>query len=55
MAPSPAAALISRPTGSAGSFSRRMCVRYRLALTAITKPAGVRSAHAANVSRDGSR
>ncbi len=53
--PSPAAAPSSRPTGSAGSFSRRMCVRYRLALTAITNPAGVRSAHAANVSRAGSR
>ena len=55
VAPSPAAAPSSRLAGSAGSFSRRTWVRYRLALTAITNPGGVRSAHAPNVSFDGSR
>ena len=54
-APSPSAWLISRCTGSSGSFSRLMWVRYRLALTATTKSPGTRSRHASKVSRVGSR
>ena len=44
--PRPAARSTRRATGSAGSRSRRMWVRYRLTLTATTKPSGVCSRHA---------
>ncbi len=44
-----------RRTGSAGSRSRLTCVRYLLALTANTKPSGVRARHCSKVSLAGSR
>jgi hypothetical protein len=42
-------------TGSFGSRSRRTWVRYRLALTANTKPSGTRAAQERNVALEGIR
>lgn len=53
--PRPCAWLIRRCTGSSGSRSRLMWVRYRLAFTATTKSLGTLSRHASKFSRVGSR
>ena len=44
----------NRSSGSAGSFSFFMCVRYRLALTANRNPLGALRCHSSNVARGGS-